>query len=184
MAQLPKDAILEHLRLLAEWLDIKHPQKRFELVIGGGAAMALLGLPKTTLDVDVFRPVKLPHEIVEGARVVAKAKRLGTDWLNDGLARAVAAATRGRRLPVYFAERAAVVSVAPNLSVSVVGRQALISMKLLAATPSSRKHVDDLRTLEATPEELKKAKAFVVSLDDSTPRIEDLEAILQKLGGA
>ena len=81
MAQLSKDAILEHLRLLAEWLDIKHPQKRFELVIGGGAAT-------------VYAPSK------------------------------------------------------------------------------------------QRPRSSRRPKAFVVSLDNSTPRIEDLEAILQELGVA
>lgn len=67
----------------------QHPAKHFELAVAGGAALALLGRKASTLDLDVLAPEQLPSELVEAARVVAKAKGLGADWINSGVARVV-----------------------------------------------------------------------------------------------
>src|SRR5688572_30247422 len=101
-----REAVLDNLRLLAEWLRVKRPGRSFELVIAGGAALALLDIQRTTFDVDVLFPDTLPTDLLEGAGVVARAKGLGPDWLSTGVARALRAARGKRRLPDYFGERA------------------------------------------------------------------------------
>ncbi len=63
----------------------------------------------------------------------------------------------------------------------MLGRQALVSLKLLTASPSERKHTNDLLVLAPTDQELDLAHSFVIETDGSTPRIEDLEIILNRL---
>ena len=48
--------ILENLKLLSEWLSVKYPDDTFELVIVGGAAMALDEFKDQTKDIDRIRP--------------------------------------------------------------------------------------------------------------------------------
>ncbi|MBN2059692.1 MAG: hypothetical protein JW882_04670 [Deltaproteobacteria bacterium] len=47
--------ILEHLKMLADWIRVKHPGESFELVVVGGAAMALEGFKDQT----VWKSLKL-----------------------------------------------------------------------------------------------------------------------------
>lgn len=177
-----KGAILGNLGLVADWLRVKHPGSVFELVVAGGAALALLDIERATLDVDVLVPETLPRQLVDAARAVAGARGLGPEWLSDGVARVLKQARGGRRLPRYFVERAARIDVADNLTVWVLGRQALISLKLLAASPSERKHIRDLHALAPTRSELRRARDFVLALDSSAPRREDLALVLRELG--
>ena len=58
---LGKEEILESLGWLSDWLQQKHPGKRFELVLVGGAALALHGLKDQTVDIDLFSPDPLPE---------------------------------------------------------------------------------------------------------------------------
>ncbi|MBC7792569.1 MAG: hypothetical protein H7Z43_02590 [Clostridia bacterium] len=119
---MPRDEIIDNLTLVAEWLGVKHPRKHFELVVVGGSAMALLGMPKTTADVDVLIPARLPLEILNAARVVGKAKGLGPDWLNDRAADALAVSCAEKERPAYFLERSLSIPIADNLTVHVIGR--------------------------------------------------------------
>ncbi len=145
-----KKAVLENLRLVAEWLAVKHPGQTFELVVAGGAALALLGIERTTFDIDVLVPELLPADLIRAVRAVARARGLGPEWLSTSVARVLRKARGQHRLPKYFSERAARIEVAPNLTLLVVGRLALLGLKLLAASPSARKHVQDLRALAPT----------------------------------
>jgi hypothetical protein len=58
--------ILENLRLLSEWLQVKHPGKKFELTLLGGAALALHGFKDQTRDIDVLEPDVLPEPLKAG----------------------------------------------------------------------------------------------------------------------
>ena len=58
----------------------------------------------------------------------------------------------------------------------------MISLKLLAAMPSIRKHTDDLRAINPDNKEIIEAVRFVRSIDDSSNRISDLHLILSELG--
>ncbi len=52
---LTKIQILENLKLLSEWLSVKNPDDTFELVVVGGAAMALDEFKDQTKDIDRIR---------------------------------------------------------------------------------------------------------------------------------
>jgi hypothetical protein len=52
---LTKTQILENLKLLSEWLNVKYPNDTFELVVVGGAAMALDEFKDHTKDIDRIR---------------------------------------------------------------------------------------------------------------------------------
>ena len=60
-------------------------------------------------------------------------------------------------LPEYFNEISRSIEVAKNLKISLIGRQALISLKLYASTPSYRKHTDDVNRLKPTTAEITEA---------------------------
>ena len=49
---LTKIQILENLKLLSEWLSVKNPDDTLELVVVGGAAMALDEFKDQTKDID------------------------------------------------------------------------------------------------------------------------------------
>ena len=72
--------------------------------------------------------------------------------------------------------------MAENLKISVIGRQALISLKLYAATPSYSKHTADMRQLRPNGAEITEAVSFVLSVDDTEVRKDDLGVILKELG--
>ena len=49
---LTRTQILENLEVLSEWLSVKYPDDTFELVVVGGAAMALDEFKDQTRDID------------------------------------------------------------------------------------------------------------------------------------
>ncbi len=179
--QMSKAAIVKNLSLVADWLRAKYPGRCYELEVAGGAALAFLGCKSATIDVDVLRPRALPAEVQEAARIVARAQGLGSAWLSTGVANVVALVETNSTLPAYFADTTVILEVAPNLILRIVGRQTLISLKLLAASPTERKHIADLKSLAATSDELKVAREFVLAFDSSTPRQEDLALVLVEL---
>jgi len=100
-----------------------------------------LGLPLLFL---IRHTVEL---VLKNLSLVAKARALGPGWLGTGVAKVVSLVERGPGLPSYFLDRGTTIGVAPNIAIRVVARQTLVSLKLLAAGPSERKHIDDLKAL-------------------------------------
>ncbi|MCK9458076.1 MAG: hypothetical protein M0R80_00155 [Proteobacteria bacterium] len=179
---LTERAILDHLGALAEWLRVRAPGERHSLYVVGGAALALSGFERTTYDVDVLRPQTLPRTVREGARVVARSRNLVPAWLEAGPAEIFRRVGRPIRFPAYFFEAARVIEVGPSLAVEVASRQALVSLKLYAAGPSTGKHLDDLRALAPNENEVREAVRFVLEIDGSEPRQRDLEIVVAALG--
>jgi hypothetical protein len=176
------EAILDHLGALAEWLRVRAPGERHELYVVGGAALALSGFGRATYDVDLLRPASLPQSVREGARAVARSRRLAPEWLAVGPAEVFRRLGRPVRFPAYFFEAARVIEVGPSLAVEVACRQALLSLKLYAAGPSTGKHLDDLRALAPNEDEIREAVRFVLETDGSEPRQRDLEIVVAALG--
>jgi len=176
------EAILDHLGALAEWLRVRAPGERHDLYVVGGAALALSGFSRATYDVDVLRPATLPPNVREGARVVARSRNLASAWLETGPAEIFRRAVRPVRFPNYFFETSRVIEVGSSLTVEVAGRQALLSLKLYAAGPSTGKHLDDLRALAPNDNEIREAVRFVQEIDGSESRLRDLEAVIAVLG--
>ncbi len=63
---LNKTQILDNLEVLSEWLSVKYPDDTFELVVVGGAAMALDEFKDQTRDIDLLLPEILPAALKEG----------------------------------------------------------------------------------------------------------------------
>jgi hypothetical protein len=59
--------------------------------------------------------------------------------------------------PKYFSEISRTLEVSDNLKISLISRQALISLKLYATTPSYRKHTEDLSNLRPSKREITEA---------------------------
>lgn len=174
--------ILENLRLLSEWLQVKHPGERFQLVLLGGAALTLKGFKDQTRDIDVLEPDVLPEPLKGGIAQVSKAKRISPDWINTDAANIFRRYRKDHALPAYFKKTSRTIPIGKNLKVKLLGRQALIATKLFAATPSLRKHTQDLSELAPNKREVREALRFVLSLDDHESRIQDLRIILTEIG--
>jgi hypothetical protein len=179
---LKENEIVENLKLLADWLRVKHPGERFELIVAGGAAMTLQGFKGQTTDIDLLSPKELPGSIREGIAHVSRAKKLGSEWLNTSLANMLATSARSVKLPKYFREISRTLEVSDNLKIGLISRQGLISLKLYATTPSYRKHTEDLSNLRPSKKEITEALRFVTSIDDSEPRKDDLRIVMKDLG--
>lgn len=174
--------IVGNLKLLADWLRVKHPGEHFELVVAGGAAMTLEGFKGHTTDIDLLSPKVLPDSIRNGAAHVGRVKKLGVEWLNTDLAHMLSKATAPSKLPQYFHEISRTIELSDNLKISLIGRQALISLKMYAATPSYRKHTLDISNLQPDRMEIIEAIRFVMSIDDSDSRKDDLRIVMKDLG--
>jgi len=179
---LSRNEILENLKLLSEWLEVKSPGEQFELTLVGGAAMALDGHKDQTRDVDVLEPGVLSATLKAGIAYISKAKRLNPEWINMNVANIFRKRRRDIPLPNYFKKISRTIEIGKNLKVRLLGRQGLIATKLLAATPSFAKHTRDLKELAPGKREIREAVRFVLSMDDHESRVQDLRIILDELG--
>jgi hypothetical protein len=179
---LKENEIVENLKMLADWLRVKYPGEHFELIVAGGAAMTLEGFKGQTTDIDLLGPKVLPDSIKKGIAQVSRAKKLGAEWLNTSLANMLSTTAGSVKLPEYFREISRTIEVSDNLKIGLISRQALISLKLYATSPSYRKHTVDLSNLKPTRKEITEALRFVMSIDDSDPRKDDLRIVMKDLG--
>jgi hypothetical protein len=179
---LKKIEIIENLSLLSDWLRIKYPGEHFELVVAGGSAMTLAGFKEQTTDIDLLRPEVLPSSIKNGIAHIGRVRRLGPEWLNTSLATMLSEVIGTKKLPEYFNEISRVIEVPDNLQISLIGRQALISLKMYAATPSYSKHTIDLKKLHPSRGEISEAVGFVMRVDNTNLRKDDLRVVLKEVG--
>jgi len=180
--QLRDHEIIENLSLLADWLRVKYPGEHFELVVVGGSAMTLDGFKDQTTDIDLLRPEVLPSSIKNGIAHIGRVRRLGPEWLNTSLANMLLKVKGTKKLPEYFYEISRTIEVADNLQIGLVGRQALISLKMYAATPTYRKHTVDIKNLGPSKDEISEAVRFVMNMDNSNLRKDDLRVVLKDVG--
>ena len=179
---LKANEVVENLTLLADWLRVKYPGEHFELIVAGGAAMTLEGFKGQTTDIDLLSPKELPDSLKKGVAHVGRAKRIGAEWLNTNLAKMLSTSARSVKLPEYFSDISRTLELSDNLKISLICRQALVSLKLYATTPSYRKHTEDLSNLRPNKREIAEALRFVMSIDDSDPRKDDLRIVMKDLG--
>jgi hypothetical protein len=179
---LKKIEIIENLSLLSDWLRIKYPGEHFELVVAGGSAMTLAGFKEQTTDIDLLRPEVLPSSIKNGIAHIGRVRRLGPEWLNTSLATMLSEVIGTKKLPEYFSEISRVIEVPDNLQISLIGRQALISLKMYAATPSYSKHTIDLKKLHPSRGEISEAVGFLMRVDNTNLRKDDLRVVLKEVG--
>ena len=160
----------------------------YALVTVGGGSLLLLKLgirPTRDLDVialadggDYRKAETLPAPLIEAARDVGIAAGAGEHWLNAG-----PAGLMDFGLPLGFAERAEVRHYG-TLTLHIAARFDQICFKLYAAVdqaPAS-KHLEDLRLLEPTAEELVEAARWSTTHDPSEGYRVQLVALLRMLG--
>jgi hypothetical protein len=159
----------------------------YHVAVGGGAALLLAGhIRRPTQDVDVVAfstgsgPLRseptLPRELVEAVQDVARVLDLDDDWLNAGAVAIVA-----DRLPDRFEQRMGTHSYG-SLTVSVLGREDLIRLKLFAAAdegPGSTHHLDLVR-LAPTAVELRDAISWIHS-QERKPSDAELDDVISHL---
>jgi hypothetical protein len=159
----------------------------YTLVTVGGASLLLQRLSiRPTRDLDVIAVVDgqalrkaevLPTPLLEAARDVGIAAGVGETWLNAG-----PAGLMDFGLPAGFVERCEVRRFG-SLTLLIASRFDQICFKLYAAVdqaPAS-KHLDDLRLLEPTADELVAAARWSVTHDPSEGYRGQLLALLRML---
>jgi Nucleotidyltransferase of unknown function (DUF6036) len=136
---------------------------RFEAVVIGGSALALLGvIARQTRDFDILAPV-LPPEIAEAAREFARAQRrlgieLMDDWLNNGPMQV------GDVLPKAWQLRTRPVFEGRALVFSTLGRADLLKTKLFALCDRGT-DLPDCVALAPTVAELDEAAPWLAEQD-------------------
>ncbi len=128
------------------------PGLRFEGVVIGGSALALMGvIQRPTRDFDILVPA-LPRAIASAARDFAKAQRqagvdLQDDWLNNGPMQL------GEVLPAGWRERVQRIFEGQALVLGTLGRSDLLKSKLFALCDRGTDQPDCI-ALAPTAEEL------------------------------
>lgn len=176
----------ESLHLLHEQLVLQDMPKT-ELVICGGSALIAMGLVlRTTRDVDIVALMRsgrlessspLPDYIIAAAHRVAEMLHLPPDWLNNGPASQL---TMG--VPDGFADRLHGVEIGELLHVYYIDRIDQIYFKTFASADRGGYHIDDLKQLNPTEEELYAAAQWCMSQDVSEGFRYILKEMLTKSG--
>jgi len=174
------------LRALAQTLETRG--LRYELVAVGGSGLLLLGLlSRATRDLDIVAVVDggkyvkadpLPPALLDAVRDVGEVLGVGAEWLN-----AAPTALLDFGLPDGFAQRTEVRDFGA-LVLHLASRRDQICLKLYAAVdqgPTS-KHVDDLRALAPTADELRAAATWARTHDPSPPFRDELRSALRLFG--
>lgn len=158
------------------------------LAVCGGSALAALGLVhRTTRDVDILGLVRsttrgivverlkqLPSVLAEAARRVARDFGLPDDWLD---LRPAAQVEMG--LPDGFGTRLTPRRYGSRLTVHYASRFDQIHLKLYAAVDQDDYHVQDLRLLKPTSEEILAAARWTLTQDVSDAFRTSLEDFLR-----
>ncbi len=178
------------LGLLGELLAAQNrPPQHF--VVCGGSSLLALGLVRrtTTQDVDILArfdagglvtPRPLPDWLAGAANAVARQLDLPADWLNAD----VAEETLFRcGLPEGLEQRLTTRAYGPRLVISYISRRDQIFLKLHAAVDrDGGRHLQDLRDLHPTGDELLDAARWTRTQDPSAGFRTLLGEMLQHLG--
>jgi len=175
MRQVEPQIIDEIFRALERQIEI-HGGIPMGLVVCGGTALSALGLVmRTTKDVDVLGAVletqdgmiiqsirEFPEWLIQAANTVRRDFDLPENWLNLGPASQVESG-----LPEGFEERLVRRRYGKYLTIYFISRIDQIHFKLYAAVDRGEYHVEDLKTLKPTDEEIERAAKWVVTQDVS-----------------
>jgi len=165
--------------------------ERVEIVVCGGSALILTGLVRrTTRDVDIVAlirsgelasPAPLPADLVRAAREVAEDLGLDPNWLNNGPSRGEGGLFQ-MGLPDGFGGRLSSEAYGERLVVHFTDRFDQIHFKLYASVDRGGYHIEDLRALAPTTEELEAASRWCITHDVSEGFAGMLKQLLRELG--
>lgn len=184
--ELDRDRLEQALQTLGDLLQSRGLS--YELAVIGGSALMLIDLSiRPTRDLDVLAVVEgksyrradpLPVPLNHAIEDVARNLRLPSTWVNPG-----PTSLLDLGLPRGFKERTETRTFG-SLALHVAARKDQICFKLYAGVdqgPAS-KHVEDLRRLEPTEEELLEAARWAISHDPSSGFRDSLVRALAYLG--
>jgi hypothetical protein len=170
---------------------VENDAEPVEIVVCGGSALILTGMiPRTTKDVDVVALVKagrlaspapLPDELQRAVAEVAEDLTLDRNWLNNGPSRGEGGLFQ-MGLPGGFAARLTSVAYGDRLRVHFVNRLDQIYFKLYASADRGGYHIEDLRALNPTSDELEVGARWCMTHDVSEGFRMVLKQLLKELG--
>lgn len=162
-----------------------------ELVVCDGSALILSDVVyRPTNDVDVvalarkgvlYSPAPLPDELRTASVEVSEDLGLPDNWLNNGPSQGVGGLFQ-MGLPQGFSERLHLRSYGSHLTVHFIDRLDQIHFKLYAAVDTGGYHVEDLRSLKPTPNELESAARWSMTHDVSRGYAFILKDFIRKFG--
>jgi hypothetical protein len=193
MNKLNSERIEQALQLLGERLALVDVGP-YGLVVCGGAALIACGLVSrtTTQDVDIVAmmnmgsdfvsPDPLPEDLLRIAFQVAEDLDLAEAWLNNGPSREPGGLYQVG-LPEGIGGRLTRCDFGERLTVYYVSRMDQIYFKVFAAVDSGPgRHVDDLRELKPSPDEIEKAALWAMTHDRSVEFRMVLVSMLRQMG--
>lgn len=180
------------LSLLAGRLDLAQTDPVRLVICGGSALIAMSLRRRTTRDMDVvallsaaqepISPDPLPDFLLRAADQVARDLGLFEGWLNNGPSRGEGGLFQ-MGLPEGFVGRLTEKKYGPRLAVYFIGRLDQIHFKLYAAADQrDGTHLNDLKALHPTAEELKAAARWAMTHDVSEGFKMVLKELLTQLG--
>ncbi len=179
-----------HMRLedLADALELEDEAEPIDMLVCGGAALAVMGLvARATDDIDVLALVlderdvaakPFPDPLLRAVQRVARTRGLPKKWLNPG-----PADMQRFGLPDGIIERANNRTYGELLTARYLDRYDQIHLKLYAAIDQSGgKHAADLANLEASTAELIDAARWCMQHDPSAGFKTLLDGFLKRKG--
>lgn len=166
-----QEKLQEALELLNEQLILRDSPETELIVCGGSALVAMELVSRTTQDVDIVAlmqhnipvtAIPLPGYLEDAAERVAHILQLPEDWLNNGPASQL---TMG--LPPGFTERLQCKRIGTKLSVHYISRTDQIYFKTFASADRGGYHIEDLRALDPSDDELVLAAKWCMEQDIS-----------------
>jgi hypothetical protein len=151
-----------------------------QLILGicGGAALILTDMVhRATTDIDLLYPLELPPQFIEAAAIIAANHGLPKKWINQG---PIDLYTMG--LPDGYESRSTPLKLSQKITAHLAGRRDQIFFKLYAAADRAGYHVDDLRQLSPTDEEILDAAKWSMTHDVSDGFRSILKSMLTQLG--
>ena len=157
-----KGELLRYLKEVAEiYTDLGGPV--LEVAICGGTALNLAGLlERPTQDVDVIAPAEWPEALQQAVSITARRFNLKSDWMNLG---PVDLFLMG--LPTGYFQRCEHLSFEKNLTYLITSRLDQIHFKLYACVDRGGYHIDDLKHLCPSMDELLQAALWCFTHDVS-----------------
>ena len=189
---LSHDNIDQALSLLAGRLDLAQTDPVRLVICGGSALIAMSLRRRTTRDMDVvallsaaqepISPDPLPDFLLRAADQVARDLGLFEGWLNNGPSRGEGGLFQ-MGLPEGFVGRLTEKEYGPRLAIYFIGRLDQIHFKLYAAADQrDGTHLNDLKALHPTAEELEAAARWAMTHDVSEGFKMVLKELLTQLG--
>ena len=191
MDQIDTKMLDQALSLVAKRLELDGAAP-IRLVVCGGASLIATNLVlRTTRDVDIvaladadgklLNPAPLPPDLEEVSKQVSSDLGLKENWLNNGPSSGEGGLFQ-MGLPEGFVDRLQERAYGEKLTVYFIDRLDQIHFKLYASIDRGGYHIDDLKALNPTDDEIEQAARWSMTHDVSEGYAEMLRQFLKEFG--